>query len=330
MKVAVFGLGAVGARTARQLLSTEQVESVLIRDPDPVRLSAVAKSLGTAAVSDGGSADDLPELEVVVLAGPAGTHAEAAARAIRRGIDVVSCSDSLAEVRSLLDLDHEARELGRRVLIGAGFSPGLSCLLARHGATTLDVVDEIYVARTGTGGPACAEAHHDALAGPSLDLRDGGWIEFGGGSGRELNWFPDPIGGRDCYRAALPDALLLAPAFSGVQRITARVAATRRDRLTARLPVVRRPHLEGGPGALRVELRGRKDGERCIRVLGAMDRPAVAAGAVAAVATVWLAHGRVDSTGVAGLASVDAGPALSELRARGVRGAVFEGAEQVD
>ena len=27
-----------------------------------------------------------------------------------------------------------------------------------------------------------------------------------GGTGRELCWFPDPIGGRDCYRAALADA----------------------------------------------------------------------------------------------------------------------------
>ena len=98
-----------------------------------------------------------------------------------------------------------------------------------------------------------------------------------GGSGRELCWFPDPIGGRDCYRAALPDALLLVAGFPGVGRVTARLAATRRDRLTARLPMLRPPHPEGGLGAVRVEVRGRRGGDRDVVVLGAMDRPAVAA-----------------------------------------------------
>ncbi len=70
---------------------------------------------------------------------------------------------------------------------------------------------------------------------------------------------PIPIGAQDCYRAALPDALLLLPAFPGVRRVTSRVAATRRDRLTAGLPMLWPTHPEGGPGAVRVEVRGRRD-----------------------------------------------------------------------
>lgn len=329
MKIAVLGLGAVGARAARQLLSTERVDTVAIRDPDPDRLAAASRSLGSAAVSDGRGVHERIDADVVVLAGAAGSHAEAAERAVRRGADVVSVSDALDDVKALLDLDHEARESGRRVLIGAGFSPGLSCVLARHASRSFDVVDEVQVARTGTGGPACARAHHDALAGSALEWRDGGWITPRGGSGRELNWFPDPIGGRDCYRAALPDALLLRPAFPSVSRVAARVSATRRDRLTARLPMFRRPHIEGGPGALRVEVRGRVAGARRVEVFGSMERPAVAAGAVAAVAAIWLADGRVVETGANGLAAaIDAGPFLSELHTRGVRAAVFEGADQ--
>ena len=162
------------------------------------------------------------------------------------------------------------------VVVGAGFSPGLTCVLARHAARRFEAVDEIHVARSGTGGPSCARAHHRALAGTSLDWRDGGWQRRRAGSGRELCWFPDPVGGQDCYRAELPDAMLLVPPFPGVDRVTARLSATRRDRITAHLPMLRKPHPEGLVGAARVEVRGRQHGVQDVVVLGVLDRPAVA------------------------------------------------------
>jgi hypothetical protein len=57
-----------------------------------------------------------------------------------------------------------------------------------------------------------------------------------------------------------------------------------------------------------------------------MDRPAVAAGAVAAVTALWALTGRLTGPGARGLAGqVDPVPFLDELRRRGVRAAVFEG-----
>jgi hypothetical protein len=125
----------------------------------------------------------------------------------------------------------------------------------------------------------------------------------------------------------LPDTLLLVPAFPGASRVTARLAATRRDRLTAGLPMLRRPHAEGRIGGLRVEVRGRRGPARDTVVLGAVDRPAVAAGTVAAVTARWIASGQVHATGAAGLASlVEPLPFLHELVRAGVSAAVFEGA----
>jgi hypothetical protein len=139
-------------------------------------------------------------------------------------------------------------------------------------------------------------------------------------------WFPDPVGGQDCYRANLPDARLLHGAFPGVERITARMGATRRDRLTAGLPMLRKPHPEGTIGAVRVELRGRRGTARDIAILGAMDRPGVAAGSVVAVAAVFAADGSVVRHGAGGLAElVSPVPFLAELARRGVRAAVFDG-----
>ena len=76
---------------------------------------------------------------------------------------------------------------------------------------------------------------------------------------------------------------------------------------------------------MRVEVRGRRGGSRDVTVLGAMDRPAVAAGAVAALSALWAAQGRLRRPGAAGLAElVDPVPFLAELRRRGVRAAVFQ------
>ena len=328
-RVGVLGAGAVGARCARQLLGSDAVTEVVVSDPLPGRAAEVVASLGSGArvapTTAGGSPDGPLEVDVVVLCGPAGTHATEASAHLDRGCSVVSTADDADDVRALLALHDRAVDHDATLVLGAGFSPGLSDLLAAHAAARFDTVTEIHVARMGTGGPACASTHHRALGGTSEDWRDGAWVRRPAGSGRELVWFPDPIAGRDCYRAAVPDALLLAPAFPGVARVTARLAATRRDRLTSRLPMLRRPHADGGPGALRVELRGTMDGAHEVLVLGAMDRPAVAAGAVAAVAAAAVARGSARRRGAGGMASLfEPLPLLLELARRGVRCAVFD------
>ena len=84
-------------------------------------------------------------------------------------------------------------------------------------------------------------------------------------------------------------------------------------------------HPEGGPGPIRVEVRGRRGTSRDVRVLGEIDRAAVAAGAVAALTATWATHQRLARPGAAGLAElVVPVPFLSELRRRGVRAAVFQ------
>lgn len=329
MRAVVIGAGAVGSRAARQVHSTDGVDSITIVDRDENLAHRVAESLGSPADTAPAAAtiDALDGADVVLLCLPGG-HRTLAEAALERGAHVVSCADAVGEVRDLLDLDAEARERAVSVVIGALFAPGLTDVLSRHAASRFDVVDEIHVASFGTGGPSCARQHHRALGGAALDYRDGAWVRRSGGSGRELCWFPDPVGGQDCYRASLPDALLLVPAFAGVRRVTARVAASRRDRISSWMPMLRPPHPEGTVGAVRVEVRGRRGTATDAAVLGAMDRPALAAGAVAAVASMWAAENRFTRPGAAGLAELvgDAAPFLRELARRGVKAAAFEGA----
>lgn len=320
--IGVVGVGAVGTRTVRQLLASAGVH-VVVFDTDQARARAVATAMGPRVTVAGGSEELLP-LGVVVLAQPA-PHATIAARALRAGSSVVSVSDDDADVAAMLALACGDRTL----VLGAGFAPGLSCLLARYAAATFDTVDELYVAKHGTGGPACARQHHGALAGEARVWRDGSWTTQRSGSGRELCWFPEPIGGQDCYRAETAEASLLHAAFASTGRIGARVSARRRDRLTARLPMLRPPHPEGALGAIRVELRGARASERAVDVLGAIDRPAIAAGAVLAVIATTVAAGEFPA-GAFGLGDdrLPTGSILAELSRRGVRAARFTGTVQ--
>lgn len=327
--VAVIGAGVVGQRVARQLAAVPDVDRLILGSRHPARLRALAAQLldtDVEAVTPG----RLPDADVVVLSLPAGDHAALAAQALSRGAHVVSLSESTSDTEDLLRLDRAAVDAERSVVIGAGFSPGLSCLLARHGSAKFDDLTEIHITRVGTAGPACQRQLHRARTGVAVDWRQDldpvdGWQNRRGGSGRQLVWFPEPLGPRDCYRAALSDALLLTPAFPGVERVTARVAGTRRDRLTAMLPMLRRPHADGGPGAIRVELRGYVDGQYRCEILGAIDNLGAAAAATAALAAQWALAGDLPA-GAFGLGMLD-DPLrwLTELAERGVRAATYEG-----
>ncbi len=323
-RVGIIGLGAVGARAARSLIGSLGTSSLVLVDRDERVADGIRRTLGDDL--DVRVGEMLPaDLEVSVLATPAGNHAAAAGAALRGGSHVVSVADSVDDVRALLDLDQLAQSLERSVVVGAGFAPGLSCLLAALASTRFERVKEIHVAKFGTGGPACARQRHRALRSEALDWREG-WLTRSGGSGRELCWFPNPIDGHDCYRAALADPVLLQPEFAGVERITSRLAATRRDRLTMRLPMLRKPHPEGREGAIRVEVRGIRHGAHSVEVLGGVERPAVAAASVLTGVVRALIEGSGASSGSFGLARwSNTRELFDEVISHGVRLSSFDG-----
>jgi hypothetical protein len=263
---------------------------------------------------------------IVVLAS-AGPHAGFAAQYIGRGVHVVSTSGASDDVRDLLELDSAARTGGVSLVVGAAVSPGLSGLFARHLAAGFESCDELHVTVHGTAGPACAREHHRSLRGWAIGWHDGRWIERPAGSGRELCWFPEPVGARDSYRAEMPDPWLLHRSFPAVERISARRSATRRDRFTARLPMLSPPHREGGVGALRVEARGADGtGSRVTRVIGMAELIGTAASAVAGAFVDLLVAGDAPPGVVtASDADLPTGKLLAAVTRGGVRLQAFTG-----
>jgi saccharopine dehydrogenase-like NADP-dependent oxidoreductase len=319
--VAIVGVGVTGARVARNLAAVGGVRIAVVDERTDIA-AAVARAVGGAAVD----LDHAQVADVVVLALPA-PHAELASRLIGNGVAVVSMSDDVDDVEDLLRLGLLALDNGVPLVVGAAMAPGLSGLLARQLSDQLGSVDEIHVAMHGTGGPACARQHHRALGGTSIGLHDGEWIKRPAGAGRELCWFPEPVNAYDCYRAEMPEPVLLHRVFPSVSRMTARMSGTRRDRFTARLPMLRPPHSEGGVGAVRVEVRGAlESGARETLVAGASVRSGVAAAGVATAMASWAAGEDVPSgLIVLGDARLPTAALLADIVASGVPLSEFTG-----
>jgi saccharopine dehydrogenase-like NADP-dependent oxidoreductase len=284
--VAVLGAGVTGTRVATTLAGDAALRLGVHDQRDDLAV-VTARSVGGVVLD----LDEAQRVDAAVLAFPA-PHAAVARRLVGNGVAVVSMSDDVDDVEELMTLGLLAQDNDIPVVVGAAMAPGLSGLLARLLADRLAGVDEIHVAMHGTGGPACARQHHRALGGTSIGLHDGEWIKRPGGAGRELCWFPEPVNAYDCYRAEMPDPLLLHRVFPTVGRMTARMSATRRDRFTSRLPMLRPPHKEGGVGGVRVEVRGSlPGGARETLVAGTSVRSGVAAAAVAAAMAQWSLSG---------------------------------------
>lgn len=326
-RIRVVGAGAVGTRLARAVLAADAAVEIEVEDARPEAARKLLAALGERGRMVGTLGAPGVDPTVVVLAQPK-SHLEAASRALNSGIHVVSAGDDLEDVRALVGLERVARRTETSLVVGAAMSPGLSGLVARHLADRLDRLDEIHVAVHGTGGPECAMQHHRALGGTALGWHDRAWTERPAGSGRELAWFPEPLGAKDCYRAEMVDPLLLQRVFPEVERVTARMSATRRDRLTARLPMLTPPHPEGGLGGLRVEVRGERAGERVALVAGLAERTAVAAGHVAAAFTLALLRGEL-ATGlvIPGDATLETARLLERLASAGIVMHEFVGTE---
>lgn len=270
MTIAVVGGGLVGTRVAHTLgvLEREHVFVPAERRPDPATASVVVLATG-------------------------GPHAERAAEHLDDGQSVVSVSDDLADIIDLLALGDRAADAGATLVVGAACSPGMTALIVRNAEASFDVVEEVHTAVHGTGGPMCARQHHRNLSGTAIGWHDGDWIKRPAGSGRELCWFPNPVNAHDCYRFASGEPLLLQRAMPSLRRISSRVSATRRDRLTAQLPMLSPPHREGGIGGLRVEVRGMLAGSPHVEVYGMAERVASLAASVAGNVAATVVDGRI-------------------------------------
>ena len=324
--VLLAGVGAVGVRAARQLAETPGLDRLLVTARRPERAAEVAAALRIEAVPFGA----IPSgVDTVAVAIPGLAAVDVSRQAVERGASVAAVTDDAEGVTGLLGLDSLAREHGVRIVVGCALAPGLGDVLARHAADALDHADEVSVARAGVAGEACATTLRRARRERPVEWR-GGAARVERRAGNELVWFPDPVGARECVTVAA-GVELLHDAIPEVTRATARAAEPLTQR---RRTVLSRRRGDDEWGAVRVEVWGARAGAREGIVYGVIERPAVAAGTTLAVTAARLAgllpevHLRDAEPGAGGLgALVEPASFLAELARRGVKAAIFEGAE---
>ncbi len=324
--ILLAGVGAVGARAARQLAETPGLDRLVVTGRHAERTAEVAAALRVEAVPFGMIP---PGVDTVALAIPGVAAVDVARQAVQQGAAVAAVTDDAEGVTGLLGLDALAREHRARIVVGCALAPGLSDVLARHAADALDDADEVSVARSGVAGETCTTTLRRARRERPVEWR-GGTARVARRAGSELVWFPDPVGARECVTVAA-GVELLHDAIPEVTRATVRAAEPlsprRRSFLTRR---------GGGDewGAVRVEVWGSRAGAREGVVYGVIERPAVAAGTTLAVTAARLAgllpevELRDTEPGARGLgALVEPATFLAELARRGVKAAIFEGVE---
>lgn len=329
-RVALFGIGTLGGRLARELVSGNPEVSLALHSSRVERREELGRVFAEATragmVTIRGSHDEpTAGVEVVVLTGDQIGQVDAAPEHLDAGRHVVTTVDSYECARKLWDLDDLARNKGVTLVVGACFSPGLSDLLMSYGATRMDSVEEVHFARQGVGGPQCAMDRLAAVRRPAHEWRDGRWVTHHGGSGRELCWFPDPVGGRDAYLVDTAEPFVAVARMGDLLRCSARLVLSRWDRFARHLPTMPRVSVEDAIGAVRVEMRGSTGAEQVTLVLGVLDRPGVAAGVVASEVVMAILGGEAPIGAVGAGSVADPLVLLRRLRHKGVRVAELGG-----
>jgi len=136
--VLLVGVGAVGARAARQLVETPGIDRLLIADARPARVGEVAEAMGAKAeIVDWQAGTPLPAgVDTVACAVPSGDDITIARDALDAAVPCVSASDDTLTIQGLLEVAAPyapSYRLGRLRLTSTDVSSLVPCCLAQAG-----------------------------------------------------------------------------------------------------------------------------------------------------------------------------------------------------
>lgn len=321
MRFAVVSAGGVrGSRVLRDL--SEEGDAVLV---DPNFLNGVE---GVDAVVGAVGAE--PDLEVA-----------AARTAMQAGAPYLSAGEDPDVVGALLDLNEEAAEAGALIVAGVSWTPGVTEVLARLGAESLDEADAVFVSWALSLGSADSEAiawAFAALSGTAVVFREGGWMrEPAGGAMREV-FFPEPVGWQPVGLCRGGESLSLPAVIPEVKEARVRGGFVERPAqllhrfgprvrfvparvLDAAAVATGRAAAKGSSwSAARVDVQGTRAGRLAIATFGFLDHASNLRTSPAVSAALMAARGELKGTGATTLGAVVDGRAfLHALARRGIR-----------
>lgn len=355
MKVVVLGgCGDMGQGVVEDLIHQTDAE-VVIADYRVEAAKEYAARLGDRATGVFVDAND-PALLVSVLKGadaavgaigPFYRYApKMAAAAIKAGVNYVDICDDYGPIEELFQMHEAARAGGVTVITGLGWTPGITNLMCRLGASSLDSVDEIKISWAGgaedSQGLAVVMHVFYAVTGQVPTYLDCQWTTVRAGTGREAVNFGGPLGTIRVSHCGHPEPLTV-PRYIKARTVSLKGALTPewnnaladlfvRLRLTAtpqRIETLTRvvhkvEHILGAGGVpfsgARVDVFGEKDGKPCTCSYRTVDKMRRLTGIPAAIGAWMLARGQISAKGVyAPEGCLEPQPFFEELAKRGIK-----------
>ena len=237
MRVIFFGgMGDMGKRTVKELCSFPEIGQVIVAGRSRERFEAFIGQIDHGKDKIAFMLMDLNQYknffrlfkEYDLVANAAGPFYKyeymLAAAAVEAGVDYVSICDDADAAEQVFELNDIAREKGLRVLTGVGWTPGLSSLMARAAADSLDTVEKINIAWAGNTedsiGLAVILHSLHIFCGSVPSFLEGSLRLIPAGSGKERASFPEPIGEMNVYHAGHPEPVTMYRYFPGVSEVT--------------------------------------------------------------------------------------------------------------
>lgn len=238
--IALGGAGVMGRFGVKDLAARESVEEILIADYDMAAARALADELGPKCRAQQVDANNHSAMvETIrgydVAMGTIGPfykyEKKVASAAIDAGVNYVSICDDYDAAEAFLTLDDAARKAGVTAITGAGWTPGITNMLAKLGADRLDEVDEIATAwacdPADTAGKAVTLHLIHAVTGMIPSFIDGRMQIIPAGTGRERLRFPQTVGECDISHAGHPEPVTI-PRYINARTVTLKGGLTDR------------------------------------------------------------------------------------------------------
>jgi len=368
--VVLGGAGDMGSAIVRDLVDND-VSEVIIADLNQERADSICSELKgkkTKLSAQFVDANDHASLVQAIKGADAVASAigpfyeygpKTVKAAIEAGVPYVDIDDDYDATKACLELDSEARKGGIAVILGLGWTPGITNVCARYGASKLDRVDEIDIAWAGTAGDTTGYAVLDhawhALSGMVPMYLDGEWRDVPAMSEGKIYDFPQPVGEVQCFYCGHPEPVTIPRFIQGIKAVTlrggtypeiasqAQVAITMlgltstepikvgeasirpRDFITAFTHSIADMFdlgVESSSGT-RVEVKGEKGGNPMRYIYRAADRMYKQTGWPASIGAQMLARGEIKAKGVLPPeACIDPVPFFAQLAKRNI--AIYE------
>jgi len=234
MRIAVLGVGAIGAAVAK-LLERHKDTDVLVLDADRERAERVAAELerGEARSVDVTGEElvaALREVDAFAACLPYRLNLTAMEAALAARCPYADLGGLYHMTLRQLELDPRFRDAGLPAIVGIGACPGVSNLLAGLAAGVLDRVHtlDIYDGAVDSGAafsvPYSAETILDEFTLPAIVFEDGVLREVPAGSGAVRHRFADPVGEIEAVYTLHSELATLPTTIAGVRDVRWRLA----------------------------------------------------------------------------------------------------------